>query len=96
MKNVRIAFELYGGNVEKLPLGYQEVSCQIIFNVKMGDNSSQKYRIIAGGHNTTTPSPLNYSSVLSQDSVIIALTMSALSDLNVLACDIHNSYFTAK
>ena len=38
MKNVRIVFGLYEGNMEDLPTGYQEVSCHIIFDVNMGDN----------------------------------------------------------
>ena len=38
MENVRIDFELYEGNVEDLPTGYQEVSCHIIFDVNMGEN----------------------------------------------------------
>ena len=38
MKNVRIAFELYEGNVEELPTGYKEVSFHIVFDVKMGEN----------------------------------------------------------
>ena len=42
MKNVRIAFELYEGNVEDLTPGYQELSCHIIFNVNMGDNYRRK------------------------------------------------------
>ena len=38
MGKVRIAFDIYEGNMEELPLGYHEVSCHIIFDVKMGDN----------------------------------------------------------
>ena len=38
MKNVRNDFQLYEGNMEDLPTGYQEVSCHIIFDVNMGDN----------------------------------------------------------
>ena len=36
MKNVSIDFDLYEGNVEYLPNRYQEVSCNIIFDVKKG------------------------------------------------------------
>ena len=51
MKNVRIDFELYEGNIEDLPQGYQETSCHIIFDVKIGDNFCHKYRMVLGGHN---------------------------------------------
>ena len=36
-----------------------------------------------------------YSSVVSRDSVRIALTIAALNDLDILACDIQNAYLTA-
>ena len=42
MENVRISFELYEGNMEDLPTGYQEVSCHIVFDVNMGDNLRHK------------------------------------------------------
>ena len=96
MKNVRVAFEIYDGNVEDLSSGYQEVSCHIIFNVNMGDNFHRKSLMVAGGHKTTTPSSLTYSSVVSWDSVRIYLTISALNYLNFLACDIQNAYPTTK
>jgi hypothetical protein len=44
---------------------------------------------------TETPSSLTYSSVVSRDSVRIALLIAALNDLNVMACDIQNAYLTA-
>ena len=43
MKNVRLAFEIYEGNVKDIPHRYQEVSCHIIFDVKMGYNFRLKY-----------------------------------------------------
>ena len=45
---------------------------------------------------TRTPSTLTYSSVVSRDSVSIALTVAALNDLDILVCDIEGSYLTAK
>ena len=38
---------------------------------------------------------MTYSSVVSRDSVRIALTIAALNDLKVMACDIQNAYLTA-
>ena len=41
---------------------------------------------------TDTPNTLTYSSVVSRDSMRIALTIVALNELNVMACDIQNAY----
>ena len=62
----------------------------------MGENFRRKARMVAGGHTTETPAVLTYSSVVSRDSVRIALTIAALNDLSVLSCDIQNAYLTAK
>ena len=64
MKNVRIAFELYDSNPKDLPKAYQQIKCHIIFDVKMGENFRMKARMVAGGHVTTTPSSITYSSVV--------------------------------
>ena len=47
MKNVNIDFEIDESNVEDLPPGYQEVSCHIIFDLKIGENFRHKYQIVA-------------------------------------------------
>ena len=93
MKNVRIAFEEYDSDVSTL-VGYQKLDCHMIFDVKMGENFRRKARMVAGDHKTATPSSLTYSSVVSRDSVRIALTITTLNDLKVLACDIQNAYLT--
>ena len=38
MKNGRIDFELYEGNIKYLHPGYEEVIFHIIFDANMGDN----------------------------------------------------------
>ena len=96
MRNVRIAFEEFNGNKEDIPPGYQQVNCHMIFDIKMGENFRRKARMVAGGHTTTNPSSITYSSVVSRDSVRIALTIAALNGLKVLGCDIQNAYLTAK
>ena len=95
MKNVRIAFEKHERSPKDL-VGYQEVKCHMIFDVKMGENFRRKARMVAGGHKTVTPPTLTYSSVVSRDSVRIALTLAALNGLKVLSDDIQNAYLTAK
>ena len=94
MKNIRIAFEEYDGDIGQLK-GYQHIPCHMIFDIKMGENFRRKARMVAGGHKTSTPTTLTYSSVVSRDSVRIDLTMAALNGLSVLACDIQNAYLTA-
>ena len=91
MKNVRIDFEPYEGNVEEFTTRYQKMSCHIIFDVNMEDNLSRKYRIVSGGHKTVKISSLTYSPVVYRYSVMLALTIAELNYLKVLACDIHNA-----
>ena len=95
MRNVRPAFEAWEKDISEMPIGYQEVRCHLIFDIKMGENFRRKARFVAGGHTTEVPSTLTYASVVSRDSVRIALTIAALNDLQVLACDIQNAYLTA-
>ena len=70
--------------------------CHMIFDKMFGENFRHKVRLIAGGHMTDTPNTLTYSSVVSRDSVRIVLTIVALNDLSVMACDIQNAYLTAE
>ena len=96
MRNVRPAFEVFEGQVENIPKDYQFMRCHMIFNIKFRENFRHKARLVAGGHMTDTPNTLTYSSVVSRDSVRIALTIAALNDLSVMACDIQNAYLTAE
>ena len=95
MKTVRPAFEVYEGDIKDL-IGYQHIGCHLIFDVKLGENFRRKARFVAGGHKTETPHTLTYSSVVSRDSVRIALVAAALNDLDILVCDIEGAYLTAK
>ena len=61
----------------------------------MGENFRRKARLVADGHKTATPTNITYSSVVSRDSARIALTIAALNDIKILACDILNAYLTA-
>ena len=92
MKAVQPAFKFLD-NDEKVPIGYQFITCHMIFDVKM--DFTRKARFVAGGHMTEPPASLTYSSVVSQESVRIALTVAALNDLDVLAADVGNAYLNA-
>ena len=50
---------------------------------------------MTNGHLTDPPAALTYSSVISQDTVCIALTLAALNGLNVMTADIQNTYIQA-
>ena len=93
MNNVRIAFRILDDDT-KIPIGYQYMSCHIVFDVKF-DGFKFKSRMVAGGHMVETPSFLTYASVVSRDTVRIALTIAALHDLDVKAADVQNAYLTA-
>jgi hypothetical protein len=66
----------------------------MIFDVKMEDFRC-KARFVAGGHTADAPHVMTYTSVVSRESVRIALTLAALNDLDVMMGDIENAYLTA-
>jgi hypothetical protein len=66
----------------------------MIVDVKMED-FRRKARFVAGGHTKDTPHAMTYASVVSRESVRIALTLAALNDVDVKMADIENAYLTA-
>ena len=66
----------------------------MVFDVKMGEHFRRKAQFVVDGNKAKTPAVITYSSVVSRDSVRIALTIAALNGLDVLACDIQNAYRT--
>ena len=91
MSSVRVAFEIFDGDP---PVGSQQMQCHMIFDIKL-DSFRRKARLVAGGHMTETPAVMTYASVVSRDTVRIALTIAALNDLEVKASDIQNAFLTA-
>jgi len=65
----------------------------LIYDVKM--DFTRKTRLVAGGHVTQPPAILTYASVVTRESVRIALLMAALNDMSVLGANISNAYLTA-
>ena len=88
-----IAFKLLDGG-ENPPPTYQDIICHMTFDIKM-EYFRQKALYVAGGHGTVAPPTLMYASVVSRESVHIALTLAALNDLEVKISDIQNAYLTA-
>ena len=94
MDKVGVAFNILSPD-ERLPPGYSEITCHLIFTVKF--DLTRKARYVAGGHLAPELPKFNsYSSVVSRESVRIAFTIAALNDLEVFAGDISNAYLYAK
>ncbi|KAL7537428.1 hypothetical protein ACHAWF_005758, partial [Thalassiosira exigua] len=101
MTKAKVSYELVDGctpeevRSDKVPAlrGHQEISCHIIFDVKI--DFTRKARFVANCSTTNTPSALTYLSVMSRDSVRIALLVAALNDLDIFAYDIGNAYLNA-
>ena len=66
----------------------------MIINAKMED-LCWKVGMVACGYITNTPSIMTYASMVSRDTVRIALMMAALHDLSVRTEDIMNAYIKA-
>jgi hypothetical protein len=66
----------------------------MIFDIKMTD-FGQKARLVAGEHVTDTPTAMTYASIVSRETVRIALTIAALNSLDVKTGDVMNAYITA-
>ncbi len=81
----------------KLP-GYQEVHCHMIFDIKMDGNFTRKARFVANGAMTMdVPSYITSASVVSRESVRIALLYASLNGLRILGCDhVTNAYLHAQ
>ena len=101
MKNVRVAFQKLDNvshdqmRTGKIKPGYSYCSTHMIFDIKMDGAFARKARLVADGHKTKAPASVTYSSVVSRDSVRIALTIASLNSLHVYACDRGNAYLNA-
>jgi hypothetical protein len=58
-------------------------------------NFCRKARLVAGGHVTEAPAAMTYASVVSHETVRIALTIAALNSFDVKTGDVMNAYITA-
>ena len=71
------------------------MTAPLVTHINLGENFRRKARLVGGGRKIATPDLIKYSSVVSSDSVRIALMIAALNNLDILACDIQISYLTA-
>jgi len=93
MKNNALAFRFLEPG-ESPQVGSKWVPFHMIFDVKV--DLTRKARFIAGGHVTTTPTQLAFSSVVTRESVRIAFLIAAVNDLQILSADIGNAYLCAQ
>jgi hypothetical protein len=82
-----VAFHILEDGVNAPP-GYQYMDCHLVFDIKFDG-------MVAGGHMFDAPSFLTYASVVSRETVRIAVTIAALHDLDVKAAGVENAYLTA-
>ena len=54
-----------------------------------------KARFVAGGHSIEAPSAITYSRVVLRDSVRLAFIIAALNGLDIMSCDLKNTYLNA-
>ena len=62
MKKMRPALKVFQKHKEDIPIGYQQIKCHMIFDVKLGEKFRHKARLVGGGHTKTAPSSITYSS----------------------------------
>ena len=80
-----MAFDILSDK-KSAPIGHQFVQCHVVFDIKMED-FRQKARLVAGGHMTEALATIMYTSIMSRETVRIALMIAALGDLEVeLGC----------
>ena len=92
MDAVRIAFKVLDNDEEILP-GYQYAGTHLVYDVRL-DGFRRKARLVGEGCSVAAPTVLTYASVVSRETVRIALTIAALNDLEVKSSDIANAYLT--
>ena len=82
MNNCRVALNSLDKD-DHASVGYRDITCNLIFNVKM--ELARKSIYVDGGHITNPPLSITFVSVVSYDSVQIAFLIEALNDLYILA-----------
>jgi len=72
MKNCSKTFEILSEG-SRIPVRHTHIKCHLIFDVKHG-SLERKAHYVAGGHMTAPPASITYASVVSRESVCIALS----------------------
>ena len=80
MANTRTAFEVLEEG-ESAPVGYTQITCHLIFDVKLDLTRNARY--VAGGHLTDPPTSMTYASVVGRETITIAFLIAPLNDLKI-------------
>ena len=91
-ENVKIPFQVIPKG-KKPPNGFQYINCHMVLDIKM--DFQRKIDLVVGAQMTHTPDTITYSSVVTRETLCIALTMAALHDLEVKVAEVLNAYVAA-
>ena len=87
MRNVRVAFDVREDG--KVPVGYKEIRCHLVSDIR-SDGLARKARFCTSDHLLDRPKG-STTRVLSRDFVHSFFWLTALNDVDVLACDVQNA-----
>ena len=74
MKNSGVAFQACDGDVKDL-IGCEQISCHLVFDMKLLECFRRKAGFAADGHKVSTPPSVSCSTVASRDSVRMSLLL---------------------
>ena len=92
MKNPRVTFNFFDKG-DNSPVSYKEITCHLIFDVKIDIARNPRY--VSGGHIIDTTFYMTYTSVVIRDNMHLAFLIATLNDLDLLAGDNQNAYLNA-
>ncbi len=81
-------------DVKDIPLGYEKIPYQMIFNVKF--DLQRKARLVPGGQMTDPPIDNIYSGVVGMEAIRMGFFLATLTELDVYAADIGNPFLHRK
>ena len=94
MRNSGVAFRACDGDIEEL-IGHKQITCHLIFDIKLSECFGRKARFVADSHEVSTPPSTSHSTVTLRDSAGIPLLVAALNDSDVLGCNVQNAFLSA-
>ena len=93
MKTVMVAFDILEEGAEE-PKGRKPMPCHMVFDVK-AFSLQRKARFVGNGAKVDSSDVPTYASVVSRESVRIALTLAALNGLDIVSADVQGAYLNA-
>ena len=93
LENVKVVFEI-SPDEKKLSIGHQYVQCNIVFNTKEED-FRWKTQLVAKGNMTKAPANIMNTTVVSRETLKIALIIATLYNCEFKCGDILNTYIQA-